>query len=77
MKSKIYCLDGFWIPLLVLVISISCQFRVEAARVLQGDFVPTGNNYISMYPLYEKAKDQMAYLFERLASAPSGRGGGH
>uniref|UniRef100_A0A803KUZ2 Thioesterase domain-containing protein n=1 Tax=Chenopodium quinoa TaxID=63459 RepID=A0A803KUZ2_CHEQI len=55
----------------------SGKFHVAATRVLQEDFTSSRNDHVSMYPLHERVKYQMAYLLERLSSAPSGGGGGH
>lgn len=69
----------FIIILFVLVITISCQVRVEGrTRMLQEDFANTGNSYsLSKYPLSDWTKHRMAYLLERLASGPSDGGGGN
>ena len=61
----------------VLILVISNEFKVDATRVLQGDFAKMESIKISAYPLYQKTRYEITYLLERLASGPSGGGGGN
>ena len=65
------------IILFMLIVAISCQFRVEATRLLQEDFASVGKGYHAKYSLYESSKYKMAYFLERLSSGPSDGGGGN
>ena len=60
----------------VIFVVILCHTQVEATRVLAGDFA--GANHLATYPsVYEKAKFNMSFWLERLASGPSPKGPGH
>lgn len=72
------CKIGVWFTLFVLVVAaVSSQLHVEATRVLPGDFAKGESDDISMYPLYKTVQDNMAFWLQRLASGPSGGGGGN
>uniref|UniRef100_A0A2N9H4C6 Transmembrane protein n=1 Tax=Fagus sylvatica TaxID=28930 RepID=A0A2N9H4C6_FAGSY len=60
----------------IIFVTILSHAEVEASRVLSEDF---GNaNHIETHsPIYEKAKDIMAYWLQRLPSGPSPGGAGH
>ncbi|XVE84442.1 hypothetical protein DITRI_Ditri17bG0014600 [Diplodiscus trichospermus] len=62
--------------ILVVLVAILSQVRVEATRVLPEDFAKA-NNLETYSSVYEKAKFTMSCWFERLASGPSPRGPGH
>jgi len=69
---------GVSIMLFVIVAAaISSQLHVEATRVLPGDVVNGENDDIAMYPFYKTVKYNMAFWLQRLASGPSGGGGGN
>ncbi|KMT15844.1 hypothetical protein BVRB_3g058120 [Beta vulgaris subsp. vulgaris] len=62
-----------FITLVVLLAFSSLATSVHAIRLLSEDGVPR-DSYDAMYV---RARSTMEYLFQRLASGPSGGGGGH
>ncbi|CAA2989111.1 hypothetical protein A4A49_14860 [Olea europaea subsp. europaea] len=62
--------------ILFIVVSVTNEVRVEAARVLSEDI--SGSNHLATFPaMYENAKFTMSYWLERLPSGPSPKGPGH
>ncbi|GAB4825529.1 hypothetical protein Ancab_008403 [Ancistrocladus abbreviatus] len=60
------------------IVVFSSTAFVDAGRALSEDFSGTNNNHLAVFPfVYAKAKVTMGYWLERLASGPSGGGGGN
>ncbi|TMW91829.1 hypothetical protein EJD97_013829 [Solanum chilense] len=66
-----------FIILAMFVAITSTQNHVEAARVLSQDFSGEKIHLATLPSIYEKAKNNLSFLLERLPSGPSPKGPGH
>ena len=60
----------------VILMVLSCQTEVEAARALKEDFASV-NQHQTSSAIYEKAKYTMKFWLQKLPSGPSPSGPGH